>query len=204
MKCIKTFNDKDNICKIDYSDISIYIREEINLGNTKPYNIDHHLYKSGDYICSSFKIDKRDVIVSSIIINDVDTICVNGGRHYSTLGDYISQFGIKTDIYLYIGFGEYLDGIYNDGKNVNDNKTLFRKMSTIIEIIKNMVFHYKINYIIFNSVDNDLESGLQKDYKKRDRFYELFLTHHNIKYQKIKKNIDINGEVISDFFILEV
>ena len=77
-------------------------------------------------------------------------------------------------------------------------------MSTIIEIIKNMVFHYKINYIIFNSVDNDLESGLQKDYKKRDRFYELFLTHHNIKYQKIKKNIDINGEVISDFFILEV
>jgi hypothetical protein len=41
----------------------------------------------------------------SIIINDVDTICVNGGRHYSTLGDYISQFGIKTDIYLYIGFG---------------------------------------------------------------------------------------------------
>ena len=204
MKYIKTFGDRDDFEKFDYSDISEYIREEISLGNSIPYSVENSLYKSGDYLCSSFKIDKRDVIVSSIIINDVDTICVNGGRHYSTLGDYISQFGIKTDIYLYIGFGEYLDGIYNGDKNVNDNKKIFRKMSTIIEIIKNMVFHYKINYIIFNSVDNDLESGLQKDYKKRDRFYELFLTHHNIKYQKIKKNIDINGEVISDFFILEV
>ena len=116
MKYISTFDDKDNIHKIDYSDISTYIKEEINLGNTKPYNIDHRLYKSGDYICSSFKIDKRDVIVSSIIINDADTICVNGGRHYNTLGDYISQFSIKTDIYLYIGFGEYLDGVYNDDK----------------------------------------------------------------------------------------
>lgn len=204
MKHIKTFDDKDNVYKIDYSDISIYIREEINLGNTKPYNIDHHLYKSGDYICSSFKIDRRDVIVSSIIINDVGTICSNGGIHYNTLGDYISQFGIKTDIYLYIDFGEYLDEIYNYDKNVNDNKTLFRKMSTIIEIIKNMVFHYKINYIIFNSVENDLESGLKKDYNKRDKFYELFLTHHNIKYQKIKKNFDINGEVISNFYMLVI
>lgn len=204
MKYISTFDDKDNIHKIDYSDISTYIKEEINLGNTKPYNIDHRLYKSGDYICSSFKIDKRDVIVSSIIINDADTICVNGGRHYNTLVDYISQFSIKTDIYLYIGFGEYLDGVYNDDKNINDNKTLFRKMSTIVEIIKSMVSYYKINYIIFNSVENDLESGLKKDYNKRDKFYELFLVHHNIKYQKIKKGIDINGEIISDFFILEI
>lgn len=94
---------------------------------------------------------------------------------------------------------DYLDEIYNYDKNVNDNKTLFRKISTIIEIIKNMVFHYKINYIIFNSVENDLESRLQKDYKKKDKFYELFLTHHNIKYQKIKKNIDINVKLFQIF-----
>jgi hypothetical protein len=204
MKYIKTFEDKDTLTKVDYSDISLYIREEIDLGVTKPYNIEHSLYKSGDYICSSFKIGNRDVIVSSIIIGDSDTICVNGGKHYNTLGDCISQFGVNTDKYLYIGFGEYLDGIYNDDKNVNDNSTLFRKMTTIIEIIKDMVLYHKINYIILNSVDNDIESGLKKNYKKRDKFYELFLTYHKVKYHKIKPNIDINGEIISNFFILEV
>lgn len=166
------------------------------------YNIEHNLYKSGDYICSSFKIGERDVIVSSLIISDIDTICINGGRHYNTLGDYILQFGIKTDKYLHIGFGEYLDGVYNDNKNVNS--TLFRKMVTIIKIIKDMVLHYKINYIILNSVDNDEDSGLKVSYKKRDKFYELFLAYNKIKYNRVNAEIEINGEIISNFFILEV
>lgn len=204
MKYIKTFEDRDNFDIIDYSNISEYIREEIDLGLTKPYIIEHSLYESGDYICSSFKIGERVVIVSSIIINDNDTICVNGGRNYNTLGDCISQFGISTDKYLYIGFGEYLDGLYNDDKNINDNSTLFRKMTTIIDIIKDMVLYHKVNYIILNSVGNDIESGLQKTYKKRDKFYELFLSYHKIKYNKINSDIDINGEIISNFFILEV
>jgi hypothetical protein len=202
VKYIKTFNDKDDNQKLDYSDISLYIREEIDLGKTKPYEIEHNLYKSGDYICSSFKINDRDVIVSSIIINDNDTICVNGGRHYNTLGDYISQFGLKTDRYLYIGFGEYANGQYNDDKNVNDNTTLFRKMSTIIEIIKSMVLLHGVKYIIFNSIENDSETGIKRDYNKRNKFYELFLSYTKVKYHKIKKEIDINGEIISDFFIL--
>jgi hypothetical protein len=204
MKYIKTFEDKDSFDIIDYSDISLYISEEIDLGTAKPYDIEYSLYKSGDYICSSFKIGNRDVIVSSIIINDVDTICVNGGRHYNTLGDCISQFGVNTDRYLYIGFGEYLDGIYNDDKNVNDNSTLFRKMTTIIEIIRDMVLYHKVNYIILNSVENDTKSGLQLSYKKRDKFYELFLAYHKIKYHKVKPNIDIKGEIISNFFILNL
>ena len=202
MKYIKTFEDKDSFIKVDYSDISLYIREEIDLGVAKPYNIEHSLYKSGDYICSSFKIDKRDVIVSSIIIDNNDTICINGGRHYNTLADCISQFGISTDKYLYIGFAKYLNGVYNDDKNVNDNSTLFRKMTTIIKIIKDMVLYHKVNYIILNSVENDTESGLQTSYKKRDKFYELFLTYHRIKYHKIKPDIDINGEIISNFFMI--
>jgi len=202
MKYIRTFNDKDDNQKKDYSDISLYIREEIDLGKTKPYEIEHSLYKSGDYICSSFKINDRDVIVSSIVINDNDTICVNGGRHYNTLVDYISQFGLKTDRYLYIGFGEYANGQYNDDKNVNDNTTLFRKMSTIIEVVKSMVLLHGVKYIIFNSIENDTETGLKSDYNKRSKFYELFLSYTKVKYHKIKKEIDINGEIISDFFIL--
>jgi hypothetical protein len=202
MKYIKTFDDKDNSQKIDYSDISIYIREEIDLGKTKPYEIEHSLYKSGDYICSSFKIDGRDVIVSSIVINDSDTICVNGGRQYNTLGDYISQFGLKTDKYLYIGFGEWTKGLYNDDKNVNDNSTLFRKMSTIIEVIKSMVLLHGVKYIIFNSIERDSETGVKRDYNKRNKFYELFLSYTGVRYHKIKNQIDINGEIISDFFIL--
>jgi hypothetical protein len=204
MKYIKIFNDKDKINKIDYSDISLYIREEIDLGKTKPYKIEHSLYKSGDYICSSFKIDERDVIVSSIIINDIDTLCINGGKHYKKLSDYILQFGIKTDKYLYIGFGEYSNNEYNDDKNINDNSTLFRKMSTIVEIIKSMVLYHDVNNIILNSIDNDIESGLSKDYNKRDKFYELFLSYYKIKYKKIKTEIEINGEVIYDFFILNL
>jgi len=133
MKYIKTFDDKDNSQKIDYSDISIYIREEIDLGKTKPHEIENSLYKSGDYICSSFKIDDRDVIVSSIVINDSDTICVNGGRQYNTLGDYISQFGLKTDKYLYIGFGEWTKGLYN-GEIISDFFILY-----VINHLKNLV-----------------------------------------------------------------
>jgi hypothetical protein len=102
MKYIKTFGDRDDFQKFDYSDMSEYIREEISLGNSIPYSVQNNLYKSGDYICSSFKIGERDVIVSSIIINDSDTICVNGGRNYKTLSDYLLQFNIKTDKYQFI------------------------------------------------------------------------------------------------------
>jgi len=204
MKYIKTFNDRDDSYKIDYSDISLYIREKVDLGESKPYKVEHELYKSGDYICSSFKIDQRDVIVSSIIINDIDTICVDGGRYYKNLSDYILQFGIKTDKYLYIGFGEHSNNKYNDDKNINDNSTLFRKMSTIVDIIKSMVLYHDLNNIVLNSVENDVESGLNKDYNKRDKFYELFLSYHKIKYHKIKTEIEINGEIIYDFFILNL
>ena len=202
MKYMKTFEDRDDFEKFDYSNISKYIREEISLGNSIPYSVENNLYKSGDYICSSFKIGERDVIVSSIIINDSDTICVNGGRNYKTLSDYLLQFNIKTDKYLYVGFGEYLSGVYNYDKNVNDNERLFRKMTTIINIIKSMISYHKVNYIIFKSIDNDLSSGLKVDYNKRDKFYELFLSYNNVDYKKINHRIDINGEIIKDFFIL--
>ena len=204
MKQIKRFEEKDNIDIIDYSNVSYFIREEIEIGNVKSFHIEHILYKSGDYTCSSFKIDNRDIIVSSIVVSDDDTICVDGGRHYNTLNDCISQFGIKTDKYLYIGFGEYLEGKYNYGQNVNDNTTLFRKMSTIIDIIKSMVSYHGVNCVILNSVENDTKSGLSVSYKKRDKFYELFLSYHNIKYHKIKSKIDINGEIISDFYLLDL
>jgi len=205
MKHIKRFEEKDNIEDIiDYSDVSSFIIEEIELGNVNSFNVEHNLYKSGDYICSSFKIDNRDVIVSSIVVYDEDTTCVDGGRHYNTLNDCISQFGIKTDKYLYIGFGEYLDGKYNYDQNVNDNTTLFRKMKTIIDIINSMVLYHNINYIILNSIENDTKSGLSVSYKKRDKFYELFLSYQNIKYNKIKSKIDINGEIISDFYLLDL
>jgi len=203
VKYLKTYIDKDNSESIDYSDISLYIREEIELGLTKPYDVEHSLYKTGDYVCSSFKIDERDVIVSSVVIRNRDTSCINDGKNYKTLADYISQFGIKTDKFLFIGFGEYVDGVYNYDKNVNDYNTLFRKMSTVIKIIKDMVSYHKINFIILNSVDNDIKSGLVKNYNKRDKFYELFLAYYNIKYQKIKHSIDINGEVVSNFLLLE-
>ena len=204
MKYIKRFEEKDNVYVIDYSDISSFIKEEIKLGNVKSFNVEHSLYESGDYICSSFKIDNRDVIVSSIVVDDNDTICVDGGRNYDTLGDCILQFGIKSDKYLYIGFGEYTNVEYNYDQNVNDNSTLFRKMSTIVDIIKTMVSHHHVSYVILNSIENDTESGLSVTYKKRDKFYELFLAYHNIKYHKIKSKIDINGEIISDFYLLSL
>lgn len=204
MKHIKRFEEKDNINIIDYSDISLFIREEIDLGNSETFNIEHNLYKSGDYICSSFKIDKRDVIVSSMVINDIDVICVESGRHYKTLSDCLLQFDIKSDKYLYVGFGEYSNGEYNYDKNVNDNNTLFRKMNTIVEIIKSMVSYHNTKYIIFNSIENDTDSGLNVSYKKRDKFYELFLAYHKIKYHKIKTKIDINDEIISDFYLLDL
>jgi hypothetical protein len=204
MKYIKIFEEKDNVDVIDYSDISSFIKEEIDLGNVKSFDIEHSLYKSGDYICSSFKIDNRDVIVTSIVVSDDKTICVDGGRNYKTLSDCVLQFGIKSDKYLYIGFGEYSNGKYNYNKNVNDNSTLFRKMSTIIDIIKTMVTYHGVNCVILNSIENDTESGLSTDYKKRDKFYELFLVYHNIKNHKIKSKIDINGEIISDFYLLDL
>lgn len=202
MKFIRTFNDRHNVDSVSYADISEYIREEIQLGGVKPFNIEHSLYKSGDYICSSFKINDRDVVVSSIVIDDSETHCVGCGRNYKTLSDCINQYGINSNKYLVIGFGEYSEGVYNDDKNVNDNSTLFRKMATIVEIIKSMVSYHNLNYIIFNSVENDTTSGLNVDYKKRDKFYELFLSYHNIENYKIKSKIDIGGEILSDFYFL--
>ena len=204
MKHILRFQDRNDIDIIDYKNISNFIKEEVELGNTNPFDIEHSLYKSGDYICSSFKIDNRDVIVSSVILDNSETTCIDCGRHYNTLEDCISQFGIKTNKYLYVGFGEYSNGKYNYDKNVNDNTTLFRKMKTIINIIESMVLYHRMNYVIINSIENDTNSGLDTNYKKRDKFYELFLAYHNIKYFKIKSKIDINGEVISDFYLLNL
>jgi signal peptidase I len=204
MKYIKRFEDKEIIDNVDYSDISFFIREEIRLGNVKPFYVENNLYKSGDYICSSFKIDNRDIIISSIVINDGDTICVESGRSYKKLSDCLLQWGIETNKYLYIGFGEYSGGKYNYDQNVNDNATLFRKMSTIIDIIKTMVSYHGVSYIILNSIENDTSSGLSVPYKKRDKFYELFLTYHDIKYHKIKSKIDINGEIIDNFYLLDL
>ena len=203
MKHLKTWEDRNDL-NTSYDDILLYINERVKLGSVKPFKIENELYKSGDYICSSFKIDGRDVIVSSIVIKDSDTLCIESGRHYKTLGDIVLQFGIKTDKYLYVGFGEHLDKKYNYDKNVNDNNTLFRKMTTIIEIIKSMVDYHNVDYIIFNSVDNDDNSGLSLDYNKRDKFYEIFIAHNNIEYHKIKSKISIGDEIISDFYILKI
>ena len=161
------------------------------MGIVKPFNIEHSLYKSGDYICSSFKINDRDVVVSSIVIDNSETHCVGCGQNYKTLSDCINQYGIKSNEYLVIGFGEYLEGFYND------DSTFFRKMATIVEIIKSMVLYHNLNYIIFNSVEN-------VDYKRRDKFYELFLSYNNIENYKIKSKIDIGGEILSDFYFLKV
>ena len=191
MKFIRTFNDRHNVDSVSYADISDYIREEIQLGIVKPFNIEHSLYKSGDYICSSFKINDRDVVVSSIVIDNSETHCVGCGQNYKTLSDCINQYGIKSNEYLVIGFGEYLEGFYND------DSTFFRKMATIVEIIKSMVLYHNLNYIIFNSVEN-------VDYKRRDKFYELFLSYNNIENYKIKSKIDIGGEILSDFYFLKV
>jgi hypothetical protein len=103
-----------------------------------------------------------------------------------------------------LDLASHSNGNYNNDENVNDNETLFRKMATIIEIIKSMVNYHRVNFILLSSIQNDLRSGLKKNYNKRDKFYELFLVYNNIKYHKIKENIDINGELISNFFILEL
>jgi hypothetical protein len=67
-----------------------------------------------------------------------------------------------------------------------------------------MVLYHGVNYIILNSIENDTKSGLSVSYKKRDKFYELFLAYQNIKYNKIKSKIDISGEIISDFYLLDL
>ena len=163
----------------NYKYISDYIKEEIELGNSKSFDIDHNLYESGDYLCSSFKIGgDREVVVSSIRIDDKDILPVKGGRHYKTLSNYTGQFGFRPTEYLYVGFSEFENGQIVD-KNINDQSTLFKKMSTIVDIIKIFVDYYEIKYIIFKSIENDPETGLLPEYNKRDKFYELFLVYNN-------------------------
>jgi hypothetical protein len=186
----------------NFRDISDFIVEEIELGKSDPFPIKNRLYKSGDYTCTSFMIDHREVIVSSIVILSTDIKQVSPSRHYKTISDYISQFGIKSDSFLYVKFMEYSNGEYNEFKNVNDNRTLFRKMETISNIIKDFVNYWKIKHVIFNSVDNDSESGLAVNYNKRDKFYELYLKYNNIEYKKITTDFNINGEIISNFYLL--
>ena len=98
MKFIRTFDDRYNNDLISYDDISSYIREEIQLGMVKPFDIENSLYKSGDYICSSFKINDRDVVVSSIVIDNYETNCVDCGRNYKTLSDCGGE--IPSDFYF--------------------------------------------------------------------------------------------------------
>jgi hypothetical protein len=129
-------------------------------------------------------------------------------RHQNTLSDYLKQFGISPTEYLWVGFSEFiagiflLDGIEYDTDNMNDVSTLFRKMKTIIDILFDFVDYFNIKNIIFESADNDVKSGLIVDYNKRDRFYELFMAHHNINFIKISHKYDIGDLVISDFYVL--
>jgi hypothetical protein len=187
----------------EYRNISKLIKEQIELGNVEPYQISHRLYKSGDYICSSFKIDNRDIVVSSLLINDSDIKYMGENRHHKTLSYHIKQFGISSSNYIWVGFSEFINGKENSESNTNDNSTLFRKMKTIIDIIKDFVNYYQNSYIIFQSVGNDLESGMNKDYNKRDKFYEIFFTYNNVKSYMVKSYYELFGVILSDFFILK-
>lgn len=78
MKHIKTFDDKDNIYKIDFSDISTYIREEIDLGNTKPYEIKNMVfhYKINYIIFSSIENYLERCSIVLYIVLKYDQICI--------------------------------------------------------------------------------------------------------------------------------
>ena len=183
--------------------------EKIDFGKAKPFSLKNELYKSDEYICSSFEyLDNENetmtVVVSGIIIDEKDIIQKTPSRHYITLNNYLLQFGIQPDKFLHVGFSEYKNGVYNDDKNSNNQEVLFRKMSTIIEIIKDLVTHFNCDKVIYVPTENDMESGLNKPYNKRDSFYNLFLNYYNIPYRYIKDEYTIDDMVIKNFFILNV
>jgi hypothetical protein len=187
----------------------VKFNEEINIGNVKPFEITNKLYKLGDYICSSFEYnDLNDetitVIVAGILIDKSDIKLKTPSRHYKILNDYLSQFNVNPDEYLHIGFSEYKDGIYNDDKNSNNPQVIFRKMATIIEIIKSFIDHFNNDKVIYTPVENDMESGLNRPYNKRDSFYNLFLNHYNISYKYIKNEFIVQDTPIKNFFVLNI
>jgi len=182
---------------------------EIDFGKAKPFSIEKNLYKSDEYICSSFEyIDKYNeimtVIVAGIILDKTDIKQKYPSRHYKILNDYLLQFKIDPDKFLHVGFSEYKNGIYNDDKNSNNTEVIFSKMATIIEIIKDIIEYFKCNIVIFVPSENDMESGLNKPYNKRDSFYNSFLNYYKIPYKYIKNEFIVGNMTIKNFFILNV
>jgi len=183
--------------------------EEIDFGKSKSFIIKNSLYKSEDYTCSSFEyIDNNnevmEVVVAGILIDKNEIKQNNPSRHYKILNDYLLQFGINPDNFLHIGFSEYKNGIYNDDKNSNNMEVIFRKMSTIVDIIKDLMKHFNCDKVIYTPVNNDLESGLNKSYNKRDSFYNLLLNHHKISHKYIKDEFLIDDVIFKNFFILNI
>jgi len=188
-----------------FKDFTDLVKEEISLGHVKPYEIQKRFYSMGDYICSSFQIEDREVVVTSVIIQPEEVIQDPPTRWYQTLNDYLFQFGIKPSQYVNIGFGEYkkLAGkvIPFEDNNVNDNSTLFRKMATILQLTTELVEYHQSEFAIIKSSPNDPQSGKAREYNKRDRFYQIFLTDFNHWF--ISNNYLIHNEPINNFFVIQ-
>jgi hypothetical protein len=189
----------------EYKEFIDLVNEEISLGHVDPYDIKKRFYKSGDYICSSFQIDDREVVVTSVMISSDEIKQDPPTKWYKTLNNYLSQFGIDPKEYVNIGFGEYkkVDNkiIPFEDNNVNDISTLFRKMSTIIKLSLELIEYHKSEFAIIKSIPNDSQSGIEREYNKRDKFYQIFLNDFNHWF--IKGNYQIHGEPINNFFVIQ-
>ena len=161
-----------------------YLYEKINeikFGNTKPFEYEDFQIKE-DIYWVDIEIESNRIFTIELNFLEYDDIVFSKNKK---LNSFLKENQKEIDGNLsIINFYEWNkeDGrnFTDFGETVNDFKTLFKKMETIFSVIKDFQKIKNIKWFIFESAENDPLTGLEKEYNKRDKFYDTYLKYYNI------------------------
>lgn len=180
-----------------YTYIELDKLNEIQFGNVLPYEFNTEIKKELDefnreisYIEFEYtneigeekivSVDFRILKPTDIKYLEKNSVNIN---HYL----YEDKEKIEGDL-IFIYFWERLKGTNRDSNEAqvdrnttNSSSMLYRKMTTVIDIIKYISQLYQIKWFIFQPSRNDVSDGKYKEHNKRDFLYSAYLLHYGIK-----------------------
>lgn len=153
------------------------------------------------YIEFEYQNEKGEYKIVSV--NFIEPIRIYNDKGES-LSEYLEQFNFNYKKLAVISFFEYNKGLDRDSDkiifddNVNSFKFLFKKMNTIIEIIKYIKFIKEYDSFIFQSAKNNPDNRKLISHNKRNKFYITYFNYYNVE------NIFVNSlfRVETKYFIM--
>ena len=145
-----------------------------------------------------YLIDSKDIIVNKTPLEPNRNL-----YNYSFKNEYVMNNILVVDFQEH----DFYDEKYID-KNSSDNRFIFKKLNTIMNIILKICKIKNCDFILIKPAENDVESGKNRLYNKRDRLYRLYFDYFNFNYHYYNTNFILNNQnnvyYLSNFYIVKI